>query len=51
MTVSFQVQEENEGRGADKKLTNVEIDKYSRQLIMPEIGMKGKICRLCFRLF
>jgi len=37
-----QVQEENEGRGADKKLTNVEIDKYSRQLIMPEIGMKGQ---------
>lgn len=37
-----QVQEENEGRGPDKKLTNVEIDKYSRQLIMPEIGMKGQ---------
>lgn len=33
--------EETESSGPEK-LTNLEIDKYSRQIIMPEIGMKGQ---------
>lgn len=33
--------EETEGSGPEK-LTNVEIDKYSRQIIIPEIGIKGQ---------
>jgi hypothetical protein len=29
--------------GPHEKLTNAEIDRYSRQIIMPEIGMKGNL--------
>jgi hypothetical protein len=43
--------EEAEEKGPYKKLTNAEIDRYSRQIIMPEIGMKGKICYFCFRFY
>jgi hypothetical protein len=42
--------QEAEGEEPCVKLTNTEIDKYSRQIIMPEIGIKGKICYFCFRL-
>ncbi|XP_023707636.2 adenylyltransferase and sulfurtransferase MOCS3 isoform X2 [Cryptotermes secundus] len=37
-----QMYEKAEEKGLYKKLTNVEIDRYSRQIIMPEIGMKGQ---------
>lgn len=35
-------QKYEETESGPEKLTNIEIDKYSRQIIMPEIGMKGQ---------
>ena len=37
--------------GMINKLSNAEISRYSRQLILPELGMKGKMlccCCCCF---
>ena len=33
--------------GMINKLSNAEISRYSRQLILPELGMKGKMLFCC----
>ena len=37
--------------GMINKLSNAEISRYSRQLILPELGVKGKMLCCCFCCF
>ena len=38
---------EKPGHNDVKKLSNAEISRYSRQLILPEIGVKGIVIMFC----